>query len=172
MRGFSDCSYACHDNGKSQYCVCFDLVDVRNHGDDTIPYGAGTKVTGMFYLKSFMAPTVDLSSSEGELGATVELTKDTIFFRGILHELHQQQYHPTPLYGDNNSTITLATNYNNNHKRVRYMLPKINWLMEHTKAAVIRFFRMGTTELPADVGTKHATGREWENKRNSVFGYW
>jgi hypothetical protein len=45
----------------------------------------------MFYLKSFMAPTVDLSSCEGEIGAAIEMTKDTIFFRGVLKELGQEQ---------------------------------------------------------------------------------
>jgi hypothetical protein len=158
LRGFSDCSYACHDNGKSQYCVCFDLVDGREHPDDTVPYGPGATSTGMFQLKSFMAPTVDLSSCEGEIGASVELTKDTIFYRGILFELGQEQMEPTPLYGDNDSTMSLATRFNNNHKRVRYMLPKIYWLMEQTTAQVVRFYRMGTKELPADVGTKHSTG--------------
>ena len=160
LRGFSDCSYACHDNGKSQYCVCFDLVDGREHPDDTVPYGPGATSTGMFQLKSFMAPTVDLSSCEGEIGASVELTKDTIFYRGILFELGQEQMEPTPLYGDNDSTMSLATRFNNNHKRVRYMLPKIYWLMEQTTAQVVRFYRMGTKELPADVGTKHSTGSE------------
>jgi hypothetical protein len=170
LRGFSDCSYACHDNGKSQYCVCFDLVDGREHLDDKVPYGAGSACTGMFQLKSFMAPTVDLSSCEGEIGASVELTKDTIFYRGILQELGQGQMEPTPLYGDNDSTMSLATSFNNNHKRVRYMLPKIYWLMEHTKSQVVKFFRMGTKELPADVGTKHATGSEWVQKRSCLFG--
>ena len=170
LRGFSDCSYVCHDNGKSQYCICFDLVDEQEHPDDSVPYRAGTTVTGMFQLKSFMAPTVDLSSCEGEIGAAVELSKDTVFYRGILRELGQEQMQPTPLYGDNDSTMSLATKFNNNHKRVRYMLPKIHWLMEQTNAQVVRFFRLGTKELPADLGTKHSTGNEWVHKRSSVFG--
>ena len=170
LRGFGDCSYACHDNGKSQYCVCYDLVDGRVHQEDMIPYGVGTTITGMFYLKSFMAPTVDLSSCEGEIGAAIELTKDTIFFRGVLKELGQEQMQPTPLYGDNDSTQSLAMRFNNNHKRVRYMLPKIYFLMEQYKAEVVRFFRMGTTELPADVATKHGTGTAWSTKRDSVMG--
>jgi hypothetical protein len=170
LRGYSDCSYACHDNGKSQYGVCYDLVDGRLHTDDALPYGVGTTITGMFYLKSFMAPTVDLSSCEGEIGAALELTKDAIFFRGILKELGQEQMQPTPLYGDNDSTQSLAMRFNNNHKRVRYMLPKIYFLMEQYKAGVVNFFRMGTKELPPDVATKHATGNEWSAKRDTMMG--
>ena len=63
----------------------------------------GVTRTGMFNLKSFIAPTVDLSSCEGGIGASVELTNDTIFYRGILHELYQEQMQPTRLYGDSNS---------------------------------------------------------------------
>lgn len=86
-----------------------------------------------------------------------------------MQELHQEQFQPTPLYGDNDSTLALAMQYNGNHKRVRYILPNINWLMEHTKAVLIRVFRMSTKALCADVGTKYATGTEWVNKRNVVF---
>ncbi len=50
-----------------------------------------------------MAPTVDLSSCQGEICATVELAKDTLFYRGVLGELGQTQVELTPLYGDNDS---------------------------------------------------------------------
>ena len=82
LRGYADCGYACHGNGKSQYCICFDLVPEEAH-DDLSPL-AMTKRTGMFYFKSWMAPTVDLSSCEGELSTVVELAKDCILYRGIL----------------------------------------------------------------------------------------
>ena len=72
-----------------------------------------------------MAPTVDLNACEGEVGAMVELTKDAIFFNGILDELHQKQVKPTPLYNDNDASIMLATQYSGRHKRVRYMQPRI-----------------------------------------------
>ena len=50
------------------------------------------------------------------------------------------------------------------------MLPKIYFLMEQVKASVVTFLRMGTKELPADIGTKHATGQEWRSKKESVLG--
>ena len=34
------------------------------------------------------------------------------------------------------------------------MLPKIMWLMEQTKNNVLKMFRLGTKDLPLDVGTK------------------
>jgi hypothetical protein len=122
LRGYSDMSLACHSNGKSHYCICFDLIDDVQESSFMNPL---KKVynTGMFYFKSLMAPTVDLNACEGEVGAMVELTKDAIFFNDILDELHQKQVKPTPLYNDNDASIMLATQYSGRHKRVRYMLP-------------------------------------------------
>lgn len=169
LRGYSDCSYACHGNGKSHYCYCFDLVDASESMMGTNPL---KKIynTGMFFFKSFMAPTLDLSSCQGETSTVVELTKDTIFYRGVLKELHQEQVQPTELYCDNNSTIMLATQYSGSHKRIRYMLPKINWLLEQTKAQVCKLIRLRTEELPPDVGTKNGRGSLFMDKRNRVMG--
>ena len=170
LRAFTDCSHACHGNGKSHYGFCFDLVDSNTVGTlgpegsqyDPNLYGEEGPLldTGMFYSKSVMASTVDLQSCEGKIGGTLETTKDVILFRGILAELHQDQLRATPIFGDNDSTIRLGSSYNGNHKRVRYMLPKINWLMEQTKAGVVQLYRMGTRKLPPDLLTKIGSGTE------------
>jgi hypothetical protein len=62
--------------------------------------------TGMFYFKSWMAPTVDLSSCEGECGTIVEAVKDSILLRVCCEEMHQDQLVPFPDYNDNQSSIT------------------------------------------------------------------
>lgn len=97
LRGYMDMGWACHGNGKSHYCICFDLVDAAPGYSDLSPL---SKIynTGMFYFKSFMAPTVDLATCEGEVGALVEGGKDGIFFQDILRKLHQEQVEPTPFY--------------------------------------------------------------------------
>jgi len=169
LRGYIDCSFACHGNGKSQYCIGFDLVDESSYIEE-YPFN-DLHNTGLFYLKSFMATNVDLSTCQGETCATVELAKDTIFYRGILSELHQTQLQPTPLYGDNDSARSLAMQYDGSHKRVRYMLPKINWLMEQTKAEVIKLVRMSTQMLPVDIGAKNGRGNEFYKKRDRTMGY-
>jgi len=87
-----------------------------------------------------------------------------------LKELHQEQVEPTPMYGDNDSTIVLATSYSGKHKRIRYMLPKVMWLMEQTKARVFEMLRMGTKELPPDVATKLGVGPEYRNKMDRIMG--
>ena len=62
---YGDCGFNTHENGKSQYAICFSMINP----EDTP--GAGSflerlRVSGMFHFKSWMAPTVDLSSCEGE----------------------------------------------------------------------------------------------------------
>jgi hypothetical protein len=67
------------------------------------------------------------------------VVKDVILLRGISVDLHQEQIVPTPVYNNNQSAITLSTMYSGAHKRVRYMLTRINWLMEKTKEKVLSF---------------------------------
>ena len=66
--------------------------------------------------------STDLTQSESEVGAMVEATKDTIFFRNLMQDLHQTQWKAMPLYNDSKSAIILTTKYSGNHKRVRYCL--------------------------------------------------
>ena len=101
---------------------------------------------------------------------SVEAAKDLIFIKGILNELHQFQLQLTPLYNDNKSTLTLATRYSGKHKRVRYMLPRINWLIEKVKEHVIRMLYLKTSELPADLGTKCLTGTPFQHHRDGILG--
>lgn len=124
----------------------------------------------MFTNKSWTPPTVDLSTCECEAGALVELTKDAILYKGIMEELHHPQYEAIPLYNDNDSTRTLATSYSGSHKRVRYMLPRVNWLMEKTKEESVKFLHLSTDKLPADLGTKLHTGSAFKHREAAVMG--
>jgi len=45
LRGYADCSYACHANGKSHYSIGFDLTRT-----DADPFLSEHK-TGLFYMK-------------------------------------------------------------------------------------------------------------------------
>jgi len=165
LRGYADAAFGCHSNGKSQYGSCFELIPESDHQ-------SGVKTgTGMFYSKSWIAPTVDLASTESEMGAATEAAKDIILFRGVLEELRFTQIGPTPLYNDNKPMISLGTQYSGSHKRVRYMLPKINWLMEQTKAKVIELIYMNGLILPPDLITKGSwTKADMDRKRPLLLG--
>jgi len=41
-------------------------------------------------IPNFIATSTDLAQSESEVGAMVEATKDTIFFRNLMQDLHQR----------------------------------------------------------------------------------
>jgi len=47
--------------------------------------------TGMSYFKSWMAPTVDLSSGEGECGTIVEAAQDSILLHICSAAMHPHQ---------------------------------------------------------------------------------
>lgn len=98
------------------------------------------------------------------------VVKDVILLRGISVDLHQEQIEPTPVYNDNQSAITLSTMYSGAHKRVRYMLTRINWLMEKTKEKVYELLYLSSPELPADFGTKLHTGEKRQKGQNVVMG--
>jgi hypothetical protein len=168
LRAYCDAAYSVTLDGRSQYCYCFDLVarDLKDVENDDF----NTK-TGMFYLKSKLADSVDLGTCGAETGSAVEAIKDVILFRGILEELHLQQVVPTPVYNDNSAGIHLSSEYSGNHKKVRFMLPRINWLLEQTKAKIIKMKYMQTGQLPPDIGTKTTIrGVEYKNKVNRCMG--
>ena len=50
------------------------------------------------------------------------------------------------------------------------MLPKINWLMEQTKAMVVKMVRLSTLDLPVDIGTKNGRGSEFHRKQATTMG--
>ena len=169
LRAYADYSHACHSNGRGQYSVCFDLIDASI--EPAIDSIRRIYQTGMFYAKTWMAPTVDLCTAEGECGAIVEAVKDCILLNGCLEEMHQTQLQPTPLYNDNKSSILLATKYSGNHKRVRYMLPRINWLMEKFKERIYTLLYMDSGILPADFASKRHSGTVFKEGRNRVMGH-
>lgn len=168
LRGYADCGFAAHRNGRSQYSYGFDIVDA-NEFDENDPLNESNK-TGLINMKSSMATTTDLCTAECEGGVLVDTTKDAIFYNGCLEEMHQKQIQPIPLYNDNKPTLQLATAYSGSHKRVRYMLPRINWLMEKTKEQVVKFLHLVTDKLPVDLGTKLHTGITFRKKEAAVMG--
>ena len=48
-----------------------------------------SRQTGMINTRSIIATSTVLAQAESEVGAMVEATKDTIFFRNLMQDLHQ-----------------------------------------------------------------------------------
>jgi hypothetical protein len=162
LRAFCDANYASMSNGRSQVSYGFDLLPTTLEGE-AIQHGY--RETSLFASKLVTASDTALSSCDAEITGVCETLKTTIHVRCLLKELHQEQLGPTPIYNDNESCIRLGMKYSGEHKRVRYMLPKINFIMEHTQAGTITLLHMPGVDLPPDMHTKALPGPAFKKKR-------
>jgi hypothetical protein len=94
LSAWCDASYATHPDG-------------RSHSG----YGFSSSIlgSGLFFSRSTRQSNVTLSSTEAEIYAAVEATKDIIWFRTLLEEIQFPQRAPTRVNVNNASMITLAT---------------------------------------------------------------
>jgi hypothetical protein len=90
---FADAAGSNEQDSKSQYAVTYNLIPYRD--GDTI-------------------------QNEEEMNS--EATKDVIYFRNLLEELHQTQWSATPVYNDNQPAILLSSKLTGKRTRVRYCL--------------------------------------------------
>jgi hypothetical protein len=155
LYGWAVAAYACHRDGKSHSGMCLSY---------------GLPGTGKFSSTSKKQSLVCLSSTEAELYAAVEATKDIIFCRAILAELGFHQLHPTTLYVDNTSLLTLASKYNGNAKRVRHFLVRLNFMIEQVAHQVVHLEYFNTLDHPADLCTKALPPGQFEKLRGDVLG--
>jgi hypothetical protein len=71
-----------------------------------------------------------------------------------LSELGFQQEEPTVVHEDSASMIALAEAFNGNHKRVKYYMVRINFLIEQVKNKVIKMKHVSSEANVADILTK------------------
>jgi hypothetical protein len=155
LYGWADAAYACHRDGKSHSGICLSY---------------GMPDTGKFSCTSKKQTLVCLSSTEAEVYAAVEATKDIIFCRAILAELGYTQLHPTTLYVDNTSLITLASKYSGNAKRVKHFLVRVNFMIEQVAHQVVHLEYINTAEHAADACTKALSGAPFKKLRGYMLG--
>ena len=157
--------YAIHceanGSGKSQYTECFDLIEDGTEDEER---------TGMFYFRTINPSTVDLCPAEAEMGATVETTKTALMLNGILKELQQTLAGPVDIYNDNIPNILLSTKFAGQSQRVRYMMPRLHWMIEKVNQQHIKLIYKNAQELPADLGTKLHQPGDHRKKSIRVMG--
>ena len=159
LYGWADAAYACHRNGHSHSGICFAYAS-----PDTV------HTSGKFSSTSKKQGVVTLSSTEAELYAAVEATKDIVFLRAILEELGFPQLIPTTLYVDNLSMITLASKFSGNTKRVKHFLVRINYMIEQVANQVVHLEYINTLVHPADACTKALARPAHEKLRPLLLG--
>ena len=124
----------------------------------------------MFFSEGHVLEVAMLSSTEAEHTGIIECVKTVIQFRGVLEELHLPQLMPTIIYNDNKSAITLANDYTGNFNRVRYFLPRVNWLTDQVRDGVCVLHHMPGEILPPDMETKPLSPGDFEKKRGLRMG--
>ena len=169
LRGYADASYASMQDGRSKFAYSFDLITLLEGEEEPVPHNEAEN-TGHFFTKRKTGDTTALSSFDSEHTTVAEATKTAILFRGVLEELHQKQFRPTPIFNDNKSTIQSANAYNGSHKNVRYMLPRINWMFEQVKSKTVRAVYHHTKVLAPDMHTKPLEGPDFVFKRSIAMG--
>ena len=165
LRAFADAAYACARDGRSKFCYSFDLIPVNACDAEPVMYDPDAANSGMFYSKSKFASTVALSSTDAEHPSVVECVKTVIMFRGVLDELRLTQLRPTPVFNDNQSNIILGNQYSGQTKSLRYILPRITWLLAQVQDLTCRMFYTKTEDLPPDAVTKPLETEDFLRKR-------
>ena len=150
-----DASYAIHPDGAS-------------HSGYGLTFVGST--SGLFYSRSAKQSNVALSSTEAELYAAVEATKDALWFRMLLGEIGFPQDEPTALNVDNASLITLASEFSGNHKRVKHFLVRLNFLINHVDLKNITFLKVPTDDNIVDGLTKPLGPTQFLHKTKLLLG--
>ena len=91
------------------------------------------KNTGVFHARSQKQKMVTLSSTEAEVYAAIECTKDIIFFRDLLKEIGHEQLAPTTPHVDNKSAIALSQPLTGEHRKVRHFMTRLRFLIEQVE---------------------------------------
>jgi hypothetical protein len=155
LHSYVDAAYGVHSDGKSHSGYCFSLGPHKN---------------GMFYARSFKQTNVSLSSTEAKVNPLVDVSKEIIWFRQLLKELGFSQLNSTPVFEDNASAITLATNWSGNNKRTKHFSVRIHFLLEQYNMSVIDLVHLSTDLQIADILTKPLPTDQFLRLRDLLLG--
>ena len=113
---------------------------------------AFTLGTGAISWKSQRQKTVALSSTEAEYMAASSATRELLWLRNLLSELHQTQQTVT-LHCDNQGCIALANNPTY-HQRTKHIDTQYHFIREQVEKQIVRLTYIPTHQMMADVLTK------------------
>jgi hypothetical protein len=154
LLAYSDAAFIAHKDSKSHSGLHFTL------GSET----------GVFHARSQKQKIVTLSSTEAEVYAAIECTKDIIYFRDLLKEMGYPQLSPTPLYLDNKSAITLGQEFSGQHKKVRHFMSRLRFLIDQVQAKVVKLEHLEGEAHPSDVLTKPKPRPGHERNTQDLMG--
>ena len=115
---------------------------------------AGAAIT----WKSTLQVTVALSTTEAELMAASDATREAIWLRHLLTSLGYDQTKATPILEDNQAVIKLSKNPEN-HKHTKHISTRHFFVRQRSNAGEIQLIGCKTQDMIADLLTKPLTGQ-------------
>ena len=97
--------------------------------------------------------TVALSTAEAETSALLDLGRDIIWLRRLMHDIGTPVTDPTPALEDNRSAIKWSTNAAS-WSRTRHMDVYFHKIREWQRDKILKIEHCPTTEQVADICTK------------------
>ena len=107
--------------------------------------------------QSKLQSNVALSSSEAELYAANSAGTELMYLRGLLGELgliNTDTCGPSPIYMDNQSAMSIATNGVRSSERTKHIDVRHNWLTERVECGDAVLHWVSTQDQLADILTK------------------
>ncbi|UYV73992.1 hypothetical protein LAZ67_11001747 [Cordylochernes scorpioides] len=111
---------------------------------------------------------VSLSTTKSEYIAASKATKEAIWLRHLLRELHQEQVKPTTIFCDNQSCIRLVHNPEY-HKRTKHIDISYHFIRDHFQNHAIDLLYVCSNDQAADIFTK-ALPPERKACRHKILG--
>ena len=109
-------------------------------------------------MSSFKQTRVTTSSTESEIEAIFELTKEVLWWRMFLDEIGFPQTESSTIYNDNMSTIHMLSTPLKNDKKAKHYILRINFVKDNvtdTKEVALEY--VPTAQNFADILTKSPT---------------
>ena len=119
----------------------------------------GEQPSGLIAWGSRIGKTVALSTTESEVQAALECTKDVLWARDFLNEIGYRQTGSTRIFEDNNGCIGQST-ATKGLRRARHYLVALAALNEACQAGDIHLFRIDSDVNIADFFTKGLGGEK------------
>ncbi|UYV67549.1 hypothetical protein LAZ67_5001172 [Cordylochernes scorpioides] len=110
---------------------------------------------------------VSLSTPESEYIAASKATKEAIWLRQLLRELHQEQVKPTTIFCDNQSCIRLVHNPEY-HKRTKHIDISYHFIRDHFQKHAIDLLYVCSNDQAADIFTKALPPERYRRLRSQL----
>ncbi|UYV61059.1 hypothetical protein LAZ67_1003272 [Cordylochernes scorpioides] len=110
---------------------------------------------------------VSLSTTESEYIAASKATKEAIWLRQLLRDLHQEQVKPTTFFCDNQSCIRLVHNPEY-HKRTKHIDISYHFIRDHFQNHAIDLLYVCSNDQAADIFTKALPPERYRRLRSQL----